>query len=84
MTAPSCKVTLPVFVERYGDRLRAYRVSHPAWGALHVCLHDGNWSLLSEEDATRAEDRLDPEGAALVRAVLDLSPSQRARLEGKL
>ena len=85
MTAPHCKVTLPAFVAEHGERLRRYHLQNISWGALHVCLDDGNWTLLDEEDAERAETvRGDREGAALVRLVMQLSPSQRSRLESHM
>lgn len=90
MSAPACKVTLPDFVREHGDRLRRYHRQHPGWGALHVCLEDGNWWAVDEEWAVHIEQRTDgygdpdPEGAALVRLVMQLSESQRARLEAHL
>lgn len=84
MTAPSCKVTLPAFVAAHGERFRAYHRRNPTWGALHVCLDDGNWWALDEQSAVRAEETGDREGAALVRLVMQLSESQRGRLERHL
>jgi hypothetical protein len=84
MSAPSCRVTLPAFVAAYGERLRAYHRAQSSWGALHVCLADANWTLLGDLDARRAEAEGDLEGADLVRAVMQLSPSQRRRLERHL
>jgi hypothetical protein len=72
------------FVREHGERLRVYHRANPAWGALHTCLDDGNFDLLSEDTVRHAEERGDHEGAALVRLVMRLSLSQRARLERHL
>lgn len=85
MSAPRCKVSLPDFVAAHGERLRRYHAVHSTWGvALHVCLDDGNWTMLDESSAQYAEKCGDHEGAELARLVMQLSPSQRKRLERKL
>lgn len=71
------KPTIPEVV----DRFRTYHEAHPAWGALHIVLEDGNVAdCYVFYCAERAEEVGDEEGAALARILLQMSKTQRRKL----
>lgn len=67
------------------ERFAAYHKRHPAWGALHVILDDGNirdiFVKLCRDDALKTGD---VEGAALADILLTMSKSQRWKLPNKV
>lgn len=62
-------------------RFFAYREAHPAWGACHCCLEDGNFDMV--DDPAWARARGDEEGAALCEILQTLTPSQRGKIARK-
>lgn len=75
---PKARLITPELV----DRFRRYHAEHPAWGALHVVLDDGNFKLppIAVVGLARRDARGDAEGAELGVILAELTPSQRAKI----
>lgn len=71
------KPTIPEVIERFA----AYYARHPAGGAMHIVLDDGN---IADEHVRyciqHAQEQGDAEGEALARILLDMSKTQRKKL----
>lgn len=62
-------------------RFAAYFAKHPAWGALHTVLDDGNVEDFYVGHAVGwARDRGDVEGEELAKILLTMSESQRDQI----
>lgn len=73
MTKPTIPEVLP--------RLRAYRAKHGEAGALHVVVDDGNTQDAFVRGAIEtARERGDVEGAELAETLLQMSRTQRRKL----
>lgn len=73
MSKPSIPDVLPRFVAYYRD--------HPAWGALHVVLDDGNVEdVFVRGCAEYAREQADVEGEALADILLRMSRTQRGKI----
>lgn len=74
----------PTIPEVLPDFLAYYR-QHPAWGALHIVLDDGNVLDRDVEFCIKyAAENGDAEGERLARILLKMSVTQRAKLDAKV
>lgn len=78
MTTGPKRITIPEVLPRFA----AYYRENPAWGSLHVVLDDGN---IGDDTVRyvveRAAESGDVEGEALGRLLLDMTKSQRGRMD---